>query len=145
MGKHGWGSPGHRLDHLHQERWRMSTNPPIGERRHGPGRRAGEVAGSPATPPLVLCPNCESTVPAGEFCGHCGTHLRTSDPARRNAFAAMPNEPVVHLNIISTLLPHLPHRRGGPFRRALIAGLLLIFLLAALPLFAPATVAAPAL
>jgi len=57
----------------------------------------------------------------------------------------MPNEPVVHLNIISTLLPHLPHRRGGPFRWALIAGLLLILLLAALHLFAPATVAAAVL
>ena len=57
----------------------------------------------------------------------------------------MPNEPVVHLNVISSLLPHLPHRRGGPFRWALIAGLLLILLLAALHLFAPATVAAAVL
>ncbi len=91
---------------------------------------------------MVVCPHCESTVPAGEFCGHCGAHLRTADTSRRHAFAAMPNEPVVHFNVISTLFPHLSHRHGGPFRWALIAGIVFVILLAALHLFAPATAAA---
>ena len=93
-------------------------------------------------PPLVICPHCDSTVPQGEFCGHCGAHLRTGDVSRRQAFAAMPNEPVVHFNLVSTLFPHLSHRHGGPFRWALITGALFVVVLAAFHLFAPATVAA---
>jgi RsiW-degrading membrane proteinase PrsW (M82 family) len=54
----------------------------------------------------------------------------------------MPSEPVAHLSIISTLFPHLAHRRGSAFRWALIAGGAAVLLLAALHLFAPATVAA---
>jgi hypothetical protein len=101
-----------------------------------------ETSSEPGGPPLVSCPHCGSTVPAGEFCGHCGAHLRTADVDRRHAFAALPSEPVLHFNVISTLFPHLPHRRGGPFRWALIAGALFVVLLAALHLFAPATAAA---
>ena len=120
----------------------MSEKPPREERRRGAGRRAGESVAGPGGPPLVSCPHCESTVPAGEFCGHCGAHLRTADVDRRHAFAAMPSEPVLHFNLISTLFPHLPHRGGGPFRWALIAGGLFVVILAALHLFAPATAAA---
>ena len=115
---------------------------PRQERRRGPGRRAGESAAGPGGPPLVSCPHCGNTVPAGEFCGHCGAHLRTADVHRRHAFAAVPSEPVLHFNLITTLFPHLPHRRGGPFRWALIAGALFVAVLAALHLFAPATAAA---
>ena len=120
----------------------MSEKPPREERRRGTGRRAGESVAGPGGPPLVSCPHCESTVPAGEFCGHCGAHLRTADVDRRHAFAAVPTEPVLHFNLITTLFPHLPHRRGGPFRWALIAGGLFVVILAALHLFAPATAAA---
>jgi len=120
----------------------MSEKPPREERRRSPGRRAGESVAGPGGPPLMSCPHCESTVPAGEFCGHCGAHLRTADVDRRHAFAAMPSEPVLHFNLISTLFPHLPHRGGGPFRWALIAGGLFVVILAALHLFAPATAAA---
>ncbi|MEO8743934.1 MAG: PrsW family glutamic-type intramembrane protease [Candidatus Dormiibacterota bacterium] len=81
-------------------------------------------------------------MPAGEFCGHCGAHLTTASPSRRHAFAAVPSEHVAHLSIISTLFPHLPRRRGGPFRWALIAGGAAVLVLAALHLFAPATIAA---
>jgi len=93
-------------------------------------------------PPLVLCPHCGSMVPAGEFCGHCGAHLTRGDAGRRHAFAAVPSEPVVHVSIVSTLFPHLPHRRGGAFRWALLAGAALVVLLAAFHLFTPATIAA---
>ena len=120
----------------------MSERPSDTPRRRSPGRRRGEATAGPGGPPLVMCPHCESTVPVGEFCGHCGAHLRTADTDRRHAFAAMPNEPVVHFNVISTFFPHLSHRHGGPFRWALIAGIVLVVVLAALHLFAAATGAA---
>ncbi len=93
-------------------------------------------------PPLVTCPHCGSTIPAGKFCGHCGAHLTVGSARRMHAFAAVPNQRVAHLSIISTLLPHLPHRRSGPFRVALVAGGALVVMLAAMHLLAPATVAA---
>lgn len=91
-------------------------------------------------PPLVMCPHCGSMVPSGEFCGHCGAHLTGGNASRQHAFAAVPSEPVVHLSIVSTLFPHLPHRRGGAFRWALLAGSIAVVILAALHLFAPATI-----
>lgn len=115
------------------------------DRRHGP-RRAGETGEPPLVgPPLVNCPHCESVVPAGDFCGHCGAHLVTASTSRTHAFAAVPSERVAHPSIISTLFPHLPHRRGGAFRWALIAGGAAVLLLASLHLFAPATVTATSL
>ncbi|HUY74701.1 MAG TPA: PrsW family intramembrane metalloprotease [Candidatus Dormibacteraeota bacterium] len=114
-----------------------------GERRQSPGRRAGESGARPLEgPPLVTCPHCGSTVPAGEFCGHCGAHLMSGNTRRTHAFAAVPSQPVAHISIVTTLFPHLPHRRGRPFRVALIAGGAAVVVLATLHLFAPATVAA---
>jgi ribosomal protein L32 len=113
------------------------------DRRKSSGRRAGEIGARPVEgPPLVTCPHCGSLVPSGEFCGHCGAHLITGSTTRRHSFTAVPAEQVAHVSIISTLFPHLPHRRGGAFRLALIAGGALVLILAALHLFAPATVAA---
>lgn len=93
-------------------------------------------------PPLVLCPHCGMTVPEGYFCGHCGAHLTTASATRRHAFAAVPSESVAHLSVVTTLFPHLAHRRGGAFRWALLGGGVLVVLLAALHLFAPATAVA---
>jgi hypothetical protein len=93
-------------------------------------------------PPLVLCPHCGMTVPEGDFCGHCGAHLTTASTTRRHAFAAVPSESVAHLSVISTLFPHLTHRRGGAFRWSLVGGSALVVLLAAMHLFAPATAVA---
>jgi len=59
-----------------------------------------------------------------------------------NAYTAAPAQGVARVAIISTLFPHLPQRRGGPFRVALGAGAALVALLAGLHLFAPATTAA---
>ena len=98
--------------------------------------------GVPAGAPLITCPHCASVVPAGEFCGHCGAHLVSDSRRRTHAFAATPTEPVVHVSIITTLFPHLPQRRGGPFRLGLIIGGAVVLILAALHLFAPATAAA---
>jgi len=93
-------------------------------------------------PPLVTCPHCGSTVPAGDFCGRCGAHLTAGSERRTHAYAAVPAQRVAHLSIVSTLLPHLPHRRGVPFRIALTVAAALVLVLAALHLFAPATAAA---
>lgn len=118
-------------------------NPRGPDRRKSAGRRAGEAGlRSLESPPLVTCPHCGSLVPAGDFCGHCGAHLTANSARRSHAFAAVPAERVLQVSIISTLLPHLPHRRGASFRLALIAGGAFVALLAALHLFAPATVAA---
>jgi RsiW-degrading membrane proteinase PrsW (M82 family) len=123
----------------------MSEGPAGGggpERRTG-DRRASAAPGPPDEgPPLVLCPHCDRTVPAGEFCGHCGAHLTAGSSRRTHAFAAVPSQRVAHLAILSTLFPHLPHRGSGPFRVALVAGGALVVMLAALHLFAPATVVA---
>jgi hypothetical protein len=76
----------------------------------------------PASPPLVTCPVCEREVPDGEFCGACGAHLVGDHPRaaqRPHAYAANPHEHVLNLNAVSTLFPHLPHRRSTPFRLAL--------------------------
>jgi len=110
--------------------------------RRTPKPPAAEPPAESTQPPLVLCPHCGSMVPAGEFCGHCGAHLTRGNARRRNAFAAVPSEPVVHLSIVTTLFPHLPHRRGGAFRWALLAGGIVVVILAAVHLFAPATIAA---
>lgn len=99
-------------------------------------------SGTPKPPPLVLCPHCGMTVPVGNFCGHCGAHLTTASATRRHAFAAVPSESVAHLSIVTTLFPHLAHRRGGAFRWALLGGSAAVVLLAALQLFAPATAVA---
>jgi RsiW-degrading membrane proteinase PrsW (M82 family) len=93
-------------------------------------------------PPLVHCPHCAMTVPQGDFCGHCGAHLASASSSRRHAFAAVPSESVAHLSIVTTLFPHLAHRRGGAFRWALLGGSAAVLLLAGLHLFAPATAVA---
>ncbi len=113
------------------------------DRRMGGGRRAADpVVRSSESPQLVTCPHCGSIVPEGEFCGHCGAHLTAGSARRTHAFAAVPAERVAQLSIVTTLFPHLPHRRGGPFRLALVAGGLVVVVLAALHLLAFATVAA---
>ncbi|HKV88734.1 MAG TPA: PrsW family glutamic-type intramembrane protease [Candidatus Dormibacteraeota bacterium] len=115
---------------------------PGDDRRHSTGRRAGESEEQFGGPPLVTCPHCGSIVPSGEFCGHCGAHLTSGSKSRTHSFAAVPSQRVAQLSIISTLLPHLAHRRGRPFRIALIAGGAVVLVLAVLHLFAPATIAA---
>lgn len=101
---------------------------------------------------LVKCHACLRDVPPGEFCGVCGAHLATATRAgiqRRHAYAAHPGERVLKLSIVSTLLPHLPHRRTVPFRAGLLfvaATLALLGLLqATAPAIALAAVAVPVL
>ncbi|HEX6547653.1 MAG TPA: zinc ribbon domain-containing protein [Candidatus Dormibacteraeota bacterium] len=100
-----------------------------------------EGKGEPATPAreLVHCPNCDRDVPPGEFCGACGAHLLDSaGPAhRRHAFAAHPGEHVVHLSVVSTLLPHLPHRSAAPFRIGLVVAAVVLVAFGLLRLTGP--------
>src|SRR5439155_26381239 len=92
-------------------------------------------------PPIVTCPHCGANVPAGEFCGRCGAHLATGSPRRSHVFAAVPNQRVAHLAIVSTLFPHLAYRRSGPFRVAIVAGVAVVGCMGGLPLFLPSRVA----
>ncbi|MBV8966820.1 MAG: zinc ribbon domain-containing protein, partial [Mycobacteriaceae bacterium] len=71
----------------------------------------------------VVCPVCETEVPAGAFCGLCGSRLtaqRGDGPAwlRLRAYSAAPGEHVLRPSPASSLFPHLHHR--APFRLALI-------------------------
>ncbi len=79
------------------------------------------------------CPACGTDVPAGAFCGSCGTNLFARqgdwrDRLRIAAYAAAPGEHVLRLSVTSSLFPHLPHRSRTTFRAGLT--LLLIALAA---------------
>ncbi len=67
----------------------------------------------------MTCASCGREVPEGEFCGACGAHQRRG-AFRAHAFAADPWEHVLHLSVVSTLLPHLPRRNAAPFRIGLL-------------------------
>jgi len=95
--------------------------------------------------PLTVCSVCGSSVPAGEYCGACGAGLVAGAPspaARTHAYAANPNEHILHFNVVSTLFPHLPHRRTAPFRIALLLGAVSLLVLGYLRLTGPAIAAA---
>ena len=83
--------------------------------------------------PTTSCQVCEIDVPAGAFCGYCGSHLasrRGDGPPwlRLRAYSAAAGEHVLRPSVTSTLFPHLHHRAQGPFRVGLI--ILVIALLA---------------
>jgi hypothetical protein len=94
--------------------------------------------------PLVHCPYCEQDVPTGEFCGNCGSQLSRDRGARqrRHAYAAMPNEQVLSLRVVTTLFPHLTARRAGPFRVAFATLLVLLVVLGGLRLTGPSILVA---
>jgi hypothetical protein len=100
---------------------------------------------APETRGLIVCHNCGRSVPAGEFCGACGASLVADAPNaahRHHAFAANPAEHVLHFNVVSTLFPHLPHRRSAPFRIGLILSAVLLLVLGYARLTGPAVAAA---
>lgn len=99
--------------------------------------------GAGSAPELVTCNHCGAAVPQGAFCGSCGAHLgEGGSRARSTAYAASPHEHLVHSSVVTTLFPHLPHRQSHVFREALVAGVAIVILLAALRLVAPATLVA---
>lgn len=94
---------------------------------------------------MTTCHVCERSVPEGDFCGACGTLLVPDDPHSANrphAFAANPAEHILHLTIVSTLFPHLPHRRTAPFRIGILAVAILLGILGYARLTGPSVAAA---
>jgi hypothetical protein len=86
------------------------------------------------TRPTVECSVCELEVPAGEFCGWCGSELtdhKRDGPKwlRIKSFSATSGEHLLTPNIISSLFPHLPAGSRLPFVLGL--GLLVAALVAA--------------
>jgi hypothetical protein len=84
------------------------------------------VTDSPA-PGMVECAVCELDVPAGEFCGYCGSHLtehRHKGPRwlRMKSFSASSGEHLLTPNVVSSLFPHLP----AGSRMSFLLGLCLI-------------------
>lgn len=81
------------------------------------------------------CRHCGSNNPdVARYCFRCGNDLRAADPAtaRKDRYAANPNEPVASFALISTIMPHASGTRPNTYRTALILGL-------ALPVIAAAT------
>jgi hypothetical protein len=71
------------------------------------------------------CSVCDADVPAGEFCGYCGSRHakhRGDGPAwlRLGAFGAAPGEHVLLPSVASSLFPHLASSSRGPFRWGVI-------------------------
>ena len=95
---------------------------------------------------MTHCPSCDRDVPEGTFCGVCGAHLahQETSPGRVHTFAANPTEHVLQLALVSTLLPHLPHRRSAPFRVAIAVVALLVLAAGVLRLQVPAIALAAA-
>ncbi|HKR99638.1 MAG TPA: PrsW family intramembrane metalloprotease, partial [Candidatus Dormibacteraeota bacterium] len=104
------------------------------------------ISDVPSQPGLEECHHCGARVPAGVFCGNCGAHLADTGGAERtHSFAAAPHEHVLRTAVVSTLFPHLPQRHAHVFREALVGGVLVVLLLGALRLYAPALLTAAVL
>lgn len=89
--------------------------------------------------PTMLCPECDTDVPAGIFCGRCGAHL-TPEPGdgpqwlRLWNYAAAPGEHVLRPVLASSLMPHLPRRSRTPLRVGLLVVLVALVVLTLLKL-----------
>ena len=93
--------------------------------------------------PTMECSVCEIDVPAGAFCGYCGSHA--ADEPRRgprwlgrlrgDTFGASPGESVLLPAVASSLFPHLPQRSRTPFRVGLVLVLvgLVVFAVVKMP------------
>jgi hypothetical protein len=101
----------------------------------------GGLAWQVAAVPVQTCPHCGNEVPTGMFCGTCGAHLTYPEDKlsrrRAHAYAAFPDEPVLHLSFVSSLFPHLAHRSVAVFRYAAATLVALLLLFGATDLEAP--------
>lgn len=83
----------------------------------------------------MTCRSCRRDVPDAVYCTECGADQRVAaerpglGAGRRDRFAAHPDEPVLRVGVLTTLLPHLDHDRVDEFRWALYAGLGVVFVL----------------
>lgn len=90
----------------------------------------------------VICPVCGETVPAGVYCGACGSPLQENKSTgqarfRSRVYAVAPKERVLRLSVVSSLFPHLSGRSRPAFRLAVVLVLAALVVLAALRLQAP--------
>jgi hypothetical protein len=98
----------------------------------------------------MRCGSCGEEVPEGRFCVRCGAPLGT-DPAamppsrHRSQFAAAPHERLNAPWLVSSLFPHLPRRSMAGFYGALVAGVVLVLVLALLRVLPIALIAAAVL
>jgi hypothetical protein len=77
------------------------------------------------------CPDCSTPQSdAARFCERCGTPMYAAVD-RSNHFVADPDEPVIALTLISTLMPHLSGRRHQLYRNVINLMLLAALLAAA--------------
>jgi RsiW-degrading membrane proteinase PrsW (M82 family) len=94
----------------------------------------------------VICDHCGKQVPDAVFCTNCGAHQGLASDAigsqeRTEHYAAHPGEHVSQPSVLSTLLPHLGHRKIHEFRWAFIIGLAAIVVLVATGLIVAALLA----
>ncbi len=78
-----------------------------------------------APAPRTQCGCCDTAVPAGHFCGLCGSDLAGGRPRnmlRPRAFGAEPGERVVRPHLASSLFPQLPRSSRKPFSAAMAVG-----------------------
>jgi len=106
---------------------------------------------SPSRPAAatVACRVCGTRVPAGGYCGFCGTalfrqHGHGPDWLRVHAYGAAQAEHVLRLSMVSSLFPHLAHRSRAAFRWGL-AALAVVLVVCALLRWQGALVAVSAL
>lgn len=93
------------------------------------------------------CPHCGHDVPAGAYCGLCGSSLADGGPAaasRTRAFAANPFEHVLQPSVVSTIFPHVPQLRSVRFRLALLVLTVLLLVAGYLRLTGPSVAIASA-
>ncbi|HOQ53785.1 MAG TPA: zinc ribbon domain-containing protein [Micropruina sp.] len=80
----------------------------------------------------MQCTRCHADVPeAAHYCQVCGLDTHNDDRARRTSFAAKPNEPVVSLRLVSTIMPRGSAVRPMTYQFALGIALLATVLAAA--------------
>lgn len=97
---------------------------------------------APEEVPTTSCSVCEMDVPAGKFCGYCGTHLspRRGDGRpwlRLRTFAAGPGEHVLVPSVASSLFPHLGKHSRRPFRLGVVVLVVALIVFAILKWQAP--------
>lgn len=80
----------------------------------------------------MQCSRCRADVPeAAHYCQVCGLDTHTDDGARRASYAAKPNESVVSLKLVSTIMPRGAAIRPMTYQFALGLALLVTVIAAA--------------
>lgn len=101
-----------------------------------------------SAPGMMECQVCQTDVPAGEYCGLCGTPLRDHRSGdgphwlRASSYSAASGQKLLSLSLTSSLFPHLPPRARKVFLMGL--GMLAVALTVATVLRMPAALTAVA-